>query len=730
MRIFLTELKKLFRGHIFLLILGAILILNGYLMFRISNTSESSPEDYRTIYSELSDRTDQEKMNWLDDKCSDFSGNQLYNWTVLYELQEECSRIVNYQEYLAGIDQQAKSMSSISIFSNPDTFNYRSIMTMPSKYENMHDVTPTFDISKGITLATDNNFTDAFIAFLILFSVLSFVISDREQGISGLLFSLKKGRRTLIWIKIGTLAVAIFTVILLLYAENLVISAQLYGLGDLSRPIQSLSGFIGCNLKISVLGYLFIYAAFKFLAFLAIGTILVLIAINTKNTISFYGISAIVLIFEGITVTQIQPLSQYSIFYYINILHFTNCNDIFCNFKNINFFDYPIALVPTSVCVMILIVGTCSILSGVLYSTKRNLEYTRFSMKAMIPFKHKVHSNLFYTFYQSLIMQKGAIIILIFIVVISFMSSGFIKKYDVSDVYYKFYSEQLEGDLTQEKLDFIENESDRFKVIQSQIDSIEESGVHSSELETLYKEVAPSLGFSLMQERTIVIKDMKNVEIFYDTGYKRALGVMGYDDDMQYALVCILLCIFLVSPMIANDNRHRICSVINSTKSGRRSYMRRNIFVSALYGFISAFLWMIPYGLSIYRYYGSSGLSASIHSIADFIEFPLNISVFQYLIFVFCLRLISMISIALLMLLISNLCKNNTVSTLVNFLIFALPIIIYLFGAKIMVNIGFNPLLSITVMLNDFSAIQIIIPILTLLYIIGIAIKSKIAMKL
>ena len=53
MKIFKTELYKLITGRIFLLIVAVAVTLNAYLMFRTASSSESTPEEYKAIYSEL-----------------------------------------------------------------------------------------------------------------------------------------------------------------------------------------------------------------------------------------------------------------------------------------------------------------------------------------------------------------------------------------------------------------------------------------------------------------------------------------------------------------------------------------------------------------------------------------------------------------------------------------------------------------------------------------------------
>ncbi len=703
MRLLAAELKKLFSREIFVLIIAAVFILNAYLMFRTANSGDVTAADYRKVYDVLEDMSDEEKYDWLDEQLSDFSHAPLYKWEVMHELRDECDTVLTYDEYLESIKAQAKSMTAVSIFAKPDSFNYRSILKTPPAYENVQDVRPVFGRSKGITLATNNSFTDILCGFILLFAVLSIMLYDREQGMSGLLFSMRRGRGYLIMTKLAALAITLFGAVVLLYAENLLLGAYLYGLGDLSHPIQSLSGFIACNLKINVWQYLILYVLFKFIAVFCIGAVLSLIAVNTKNTVSFYGISAAVLIVEGVLYVLIHPLSIYSIFRYINLVAFTKVNEIFCNYKNINFFEYPVPLIPTSSAALFIITAVCGFLSAYLYARKRNLEFKRIGLKLSFGKGGKVHSQMWYTFYKSLILQKGALVIAIFLAVSGFMSQSFIKQYDQQDVYYEYYTDKAEGAVTADTLAFFEDEKARFADLQAQLDELSEKEPQNYTAQNeLSKQLAPQMGFEPAYERLQQIRGVKGAQMFYDTGYKRALGVNGYDDDMKYALAAVFLLIFLVSPLIANDNKYRMSFIFSSTTSGRRSYIRRNILTAVVYGLLAALLWIVPYSVTISQYYGHDGLSGSLRSITDFISFPVNMKVWQYLLLVAALRTLFVILSTLVMLWVSSRCRSTTSAVLINFAVFALPIIIYLLGAKVMIGVGFCPFLSVNALLNRF----------------------------
>ncbi|MCR5016306.1 MAG: hypothetical protein K6A75_07020 [Ruminococcus sp.] len=703
MRLLAAELKKLFSREIFVLIIAAVFILNAYLMFRTASSGEATISDYRAVYSAIEGMSDAEKLDWLDARLQEFSGQHRYDFDVLHELREECNGVLTYDDYLESIRRQAQSMTAVSIFAKPDTFNYRSIMKTPPAYENVQDVVPVFDVSKGLTIATDNSFTDILCGFILLFTVLSIMLYDREQGMSGLLFSMRRGRGYLIMTKLGALAVTLFGAVVLLYAENLILGSYLYGLGDLSRPIQSLSGFIGCNLKINVWQYLILYVLFKFIAVFCIGAVLSLIAVNTKNTVSFYGISAAVLIVESVLYVLIHPLSIYSIFRYINLVAFTKVNEIFCNYKNINFFEYPVPLIPTSTAALFIITAVCDFLSAYLYARKRNLEFKRIGFRLSLSKGGKVHTQMWYTFYKSLVLQKGALVIAVFLAVSGFMSQSFIKQYDQQDVYYEYYTEKMEGKVTADTVAFFEDEKGRFADLQAQLDAIDPADPSSrSKHEELNKQLAPQMGFEPAYERLQQIRAVKGAQMFYDTGYKRALGVNGYDDDMKYALAAVFLLLFLVSPLIANDNKYRMSFIINSTTSGKRSYFRRNILTAVVYGLLASLMWIVPYSVTISQYYGHDGLSGSLRSITDFISFPVNMKLWQYLLLVATLRTLFVILSALIMLWISLRSRNTTSAVLINFAVFALPIIIYLLGAKVMIGVGFCPFLSVNALLNRF----------------------------
>lgn len=702
--IFAAELKKLLSHRVFLLIAASVLVLNGYLMFRTANNGEASPSDYREVISAIEGDTDEEKLEWLDEELTHFDRPDHYSFAVLSEFREDCYNAVHYKEFLDNIDAQAETMTKVSIFAKKGTFNYRNIKKTPPAYDKVRGVQPVFDISHGIVLATDNSFTDVLSGFVLLFAVLGIMLADREQGMAGLLFSLRHGRGHLLAAKCGALAVSLAGTVLLLYGENLVISAYLYGLGDLSRPVQSLTGFIGCNLDISVAEYLLIYVAYKFTALYAIGSLMTLVAVNTRNNITFYGITSVVLIAEGLAYKRIEPLSVHSFFRFVNLISFTKINENFHTYRNINFLGYPVPLILTMSISLLIFTALFVGLSVFLCGKRRNISFRRIGLKLFAGRSRKIHSLLYYDIWKSLMLQKGIIAIAVFAVVFSTVQNSFVKKYDRTDVYYRHYTETWEGGITPELLRFCDEEEMRFRTIEARLGELYENGEYmSTEVRELERQLAPEAGFQLFHDRIEKVRDTENAQIFYDSGYKRAFGLDVYDDDMKYALAAVLMLTFLVSPLIASDNKYKMSFIISSTASGRRSYLRRNALISGVYAILTASLWTMLYCKSISDYYSHDGLSAPVRSIAELSDFSLDITVLQYIILVAALRTAALLLIALTMLWVSVKSRSVTVAVLVNSALFALPIIICLLGVEIMADIGASALLRSNCILNGLS---------------------------
>ena len=190
MRIFRAELHKLFTSPIFIFVAAAAVVLNIYLCLSAKPVNISD-EEYKAFYANLEGLSEQEKTEYIDNSLK-----ALYSSEITYENvmkreffrneAEQASLVRDYKEYLNNIDESAKTMTSVSIFADKNSFTYRNISITPAAYDSVRDVKPEYSPSQGVLMAINNNSTDIMLIFIVLTAVTVLFIKEREASVIGL----------------------------------------------------------------------------------------------------------------------------------------------------------------------------------------------------------------------------------------------------------------------------------------------------------------------------------------------------------------------------------------------------------------------------------------------------------------------------------------------------------------------------------------------------------------
>lgn len=693
--LFLAELKKVIKSSLFIPFLVCVLVLNAYILISTAENSYAKPVEYRQIFSSMDSMTDEECLEWLGEMTGSSTQIQPYTWKMIFELLSECQGVVSYHEYIKEINERAETMTMFSSFANPDSFVYRNAVKMPDAYSEMKDTYPVFDRSQGILLATENRFSDILCLFVIITAIMTLMISEREMGLTCLTFSTVKGRKHLAFVKISVLAFIIFIVNLLIFSENLLVANELYGLGDLSRAVQSLKFFTGCILRISVSEYLVIYFSFKTIVFFLTGMLICFISQMANNNIYFYASVCLVTITEVCSYRFIDPMSPVSLIYYESIPNLLNPDSIFSNYKNVNILGYPFQLVSVSFIVIALSVVILSIMTVYKFCSVNGHEYKKIQFRIKKNIRFKIHDRFVFCIYKSLILQKGILVLCVFFLISIFFYSGISRKYDVYDVCYEYYTNAVNGEVTEESINYLKSEEQYYSSLFGQINNLVATESDSIELTKLYEKTIPYAAFTAVKNHADKIYNQQDVCIFYDSGYTRFMGFSGYDDDMKYAFAAMLMCVMLISPLISSDNAVNAGRFIYSSWSGKKRYLLRNTVLASFYAEIASLFWNVSYICGIFSNYGNAGLTAKIQSIEVCEDINLNMSIAEFLLFIILLRTLTIILASWIMLTVSNQCRSMTTAYLINASVFVLPVLVYLMGGEFAVDIGINPFLSV-----------------------------------
>ncbi len=672
------EWKKFFSFRIFWILLVCLLFVNGYVQVSGTNDRYYTPESYRAFFSEIEGMSLSETHDYVEELIEEQTDGDLseFPMMLLYDMLEISEDCANYPDYLESISEQAENMTAVSIWGSADSFSYRNIQKTPAAYEALEGTTIGLAPSLGLEDKFDAPLRDWLAIFLVFLVVCAVMLRDREQGIMPLLYATPGGRSRLFLSKIGVIALCAIGMALLFSGENLLIGAKLYGLGDLSRPIQSVFGLYSCNLAVSVGQYLVLFFLLKMLAYLLFGMVFALICAASKNNLMVYGISAGFCGVFFLLYSCISEISVFGVFHFLNPVQFTQVNEVLGTYRNINLFGYPFSL-KISVLVTISIVLVGAFIAAILiFEKSRNLQYRTISLKRYRKKKIRTLGQFYYVCYRSLVLLKGDVLVLAVLVAAGSMSMSFTRSYNNDDIYYENFTSTYTGTVTQEVYDFLTEKNETYAETEAEIAELEASGGSISRLNQLYSVFNDRNAFMRFEARVNAIAAVDQSEIFYDTGYERLFGIQensvtNSQEDIVMVLFMLLFLALLMSPIAASDRKTDMVKIIYSTKSGRRGYYKNLLYYSSLSGAFVSLLFSIPYIYHILEKYGTQGISAPMQSIYAFAEVGGSLSVGGLIICLLIVRTIGCCLAACCMSLLSSRFRSPLSAYLINLAIFA-----------------------------------------------------------
>lgn len=679
--IYRNEIYKLLHTKMFVLVLVCGLLLNIYISFSQSFGMLCAAKEYKEYYALAEGKTFSEAYDYsIARRDNMFGGWESGNWEVRSMMNaeiEQLKAVGTYHQYLQSIDDTAATMTAVSIFADPNSFAYRNIVKTPSAYDNVRSVQPVFAPSNGVLLAAENVPSDILLLFIIFAAVTVIFYKDRENGIVGLVKPLRYGRTRLALSKTAAVFSACLVCGGVFFILNLWIGAARFGLGDLSRPAQSLKGFLVCNLRISVRQLLLLIFAYKIVAMFACALIAQSLFIRLKNTTVYF----VLLLAGGIETVLYLLISETSILSpikQINLVAFVNSAHLFKTYTNINLFGFPINLLVTNTCVTLILIAALILLTVRLYEDISISDIKKTHRKLI---KIKPPKRLFsYTLHKEFILHKGLLILIAVLALSVYSEYNYTHPYSSSDNFYRSYASGAYAcDTSKEVYEYK-------KLTADELSEGYKAAMSGQFTDNEYWSKRQAFEKLLTQYNTAMeVSGGKNLPryMYYTTGWEQLFGVNGFKTDYRLGLVAILGICLAVSPLIAYDNRARIGFLLYTSKAGKRTYFEHNAIVAAFFTLLICLAIYIPHYVEIILTYGSQGIFDPVSAIAGYAKFG-GISVLGYLIILTLFRIISLIIFAELVLFISHKSKSPTTATIITLAAFALPIVIYLAGADFM----------------------------------------------
>ncbi|WP_042160811.1 ABC transporter permease [Paenibacillus gorillae] len=630
------------------------------------------------------------------------------------EALEQSVNVNRYASFLQQKEEDAKILSSISIFAKEGSYSSKYVIKAANDYAGLSGVELSFERSKGVTMATQFLPTDLIAVFFILIAVVVMVTREKEQQLLNLVKTTYKGRAPLIVSKLFVLAAICVVIELLLYATNFAMAFQTYGFGELSRTIQSVQGFYESTWKISVGQYFLLFLLAKLFVYIVVAFVMMLIAVICQKSITVYMTIVAVFGLSTFFYYLVPPSSLMAFLKHINLVSFLNTYTLFSTYVNLNLLGqvinyrdgFPIAVIAASIALFSLTVRTfCrqkSHLSRSDWSVSLQEKWGRV-------FGHSAHVSLFrHEFYKIAIANKVLVIMVVFIGFQLYSYEPVVERIQSKDdLYYKQYMLKLEGELTPEKKAFLQEEQQKFDAAITELShSSGEAGSTMNAMKMLDRKNA----FDKVKAQADYLRDMEKQYgikgwFLHDAGYLLLTdGTQRVvSEDLYLALLLVVVLIAAISPIFTYDLQTRMNRIVSLTPHGRGKLFYIKMTLALLIG---AFVYAVIYGtriVSVLGGYGSRAVQAPAFSMQHLSHVTLDMSILQYLMLIGVIRFAGVLMVIFMIGLISVQLKSLIAVMLASTGLLALPILLGIIGIRQFDYLLITPMLTGNVLFKSYS---------------------------
>ena len=605
---------------------------------------------------------------------------------------KEVQNTYGYNNYLEAIILKAQEISDTSLFQTSE-FTKRNSQKTLDDYTSVSVNKVEYNSSKGIICATSNRITLILSVLMVMFICIQVFVKDKENNTIELLKTMKYGRVRLITAKAVTLFLMVIAAGVLLNLSSLFVSSLIYGLGDLSAPIQSVTGFMTSTYGITVLQYILIFNVYNVMTLALTGLLMLLIFILFKKAL--YGYIGI-LVFFGLSITLnmiIDPISSLNIFKYINIYNFLDSSGIIGRYLNINIFGFPISL--SDIFLVSLIIGTSAALTACIkiFSVQKikpeSKGLNRINIGGKIEAKAK--TGIFrYELYKSFIINP-ALLILLFVLILQIMSANGsdMRFADIDGVYYEYYMDILKGPISEDKTEYLNKELSRVK--EERLVSTDPNNTYNNQIKVLNNLIEKDMQLNKIFDEKGDNINKEKISFVYELGYERLL--LTNSDILLLSMITAILVILCMVNIFVIEYRENTYNIINVTKYGRQRTFWYKIGIKISMVIMIITITYVPYVIRIIKNYGLTCLDAPIISMNRFSTLSINTSILEYIILVFLMKILGLIMAGILIAFLAVKLKSFIMTAVVSTFIIVIPSFLAYIGLDVFEKLGFNPFL-------------------------------------
>ncbi|MGN0476431.1 MAG: hypothetical protein ACI4HM_03735, partial [Ruminococcus sp.] len=367
---------------------------------------------------------------------------------------------------------------------------------------------------------------------------------------------------------------------------------------------------------------------------------------------------------------------------YINIISFTDTQNLLSQYLNLNIFSLPINRL-TVTAVTILVIGVITTAVVTINLSRNRVTKERSKTKH---FKIKGSTSLFRgEIFKYLVHNKMAFLFLILIAVSVLYSFGE-ESYPYSsgaDVIYKNHMEYLNGEITPEKEKYIASKEEYIEKLEEKLNKDISSSMYDVISETLENEKTALDKVEKQYER---IKTIEKGEFVDEKIYTNFVNDSSREWT-QFALLSLL--IIAIPPIYTSEYKNKVIFLLRSSRKGKLNlYLSKSAlgFIALLIMFTAVYL---PYLIRFTNAFGTDGFSTPLSCIDGFENAEISV-IWAFITQIICYFILAAFALHTVTF-ISLFSENNLLAMIISSVLLLIPLLINLnnslrFGVMFMGN--------------------------------------------
>lgn len=585
------------------------------------------------------------------------------------DILEQLSVKNSQKNYRKNLLENADKMRRVSVLFQEDSFNVRDYELTYSIYSNL----PNFSISDDMYRAETRLFSGsvAYVICLVLafFLCVELFLEEKDEGTLRVTRTCCNGRKKFGYCKMAVLSLSVLGMMLLLYAVRLLVLANHYGLDNWNASVQSIPGCEGCIFSLRVWQYFLFIFLFRYLGVMACTCLIAFFCVLCRNTFFSIGLGAFLMLSQVVLYTTVNQRMGLSVFHFVNLwanLRF----DPIVFYINLRFFGLPIPALP------VMLLFTLAVAVVFYFLTVR--KYGECAAEEKGGGRRRISlltpKTTSVTLWETGRILWGKKVLLILVAFAVIRGSILIPQigYDSTDTYYKKYMKQLEGELTEEKEEFISSEELRFADLRQQKMTAK-----------IHAELVKENGFHKTQKRMEHLKKIGKGEFFWDKPFLVLFGEKSLDRKMNRKLLLTALCllIFTETMIFADDSQKGVLQLL-FTAQKRKKAVHCRMFIGFLLAVFAWFAVYAPYMRTVFQKFGAEGFQKPVCSMIGFEKLGM-LSVGCYLALTYLGKLLAFLTAAAVIHYLALKTRSVSLTLSCGLIIFVAPLLLCMSDSRI-----------------------------------------------